>query len=54
MERDEEKKHVTTRDGYACWAGQYDDHDNPMTAMVEHVLSRAPVDLDGARVLELG
>jgi ubiquinone/menaquinone biosynthesis C-methylase UbiE len=54
MKRDEQNTRVTTRDGYAAWAGHYDDHDNPMTAMVEHVLAHAPVRLDGANVLELG
>jgi len=54
MKRDEDSQRVTTRYGYAHWADLYDDHDDPMTAMVEHLLALAPADLAGASVLELG
>ncbi|MBL4634616.1 MAG: class I SAM-dependent methyltransferase, partial [Kofleriaceae bacterium] len=47
-------KQVSAREGYALWASHYDVHDNPMTTMVEHVLSQSSIDLGGAKVLELG
>ncbi|HUH00635.1 MAG TPA: class I SAM-dependent methyltransferase [Kofleriaceae bacterium] len=48
------QREVSTREGYARWADEYDDYPNPMTAMVDHVLAHATVDLAGLDLLELG
>jgi SAM-dependent methyltransferase len=47
-------RRVTSREGYARWASFYDEFENPMTAMVSHVLAASSGDFDGARVLEIG
>lgn len=49
-----EPRPVTTEIGYAAWAGHYDAHDNPMTAMAEHVLANGAAAVRGARVVEVG
>ncbi len=45
---------ATTREGYAVWALSYDEHANPMTAMVAHALAQPGRDLAGSEVVELG
>lgn len=48
------RRHVSSREGYARWADEYDAFPNPMTAMAAHVLERAAPELAGLDVLELG
>ncbi len=54
MKRESKPKRVSSRVGYQRWASHYDQQDNPMTAMAAHALAAASIDLDGARVIELG
>lgn len=48
------QRHVSSREGYARWADEYDAFPNPMTAMAAHVLARAAPELAGLDVIELG
>lgn len=45
---------AATLHGYDRWAAHYDRHDNPMVAATEWALDARPLELAGARVLELG
>ncbi|HVK73632.1 MAG TPA: class I SAM-dependent methyltransferase [Kofleriaceae bacterium] len=43
-----------TLDGYDRWADHYDRMDNPMVAATAWALAEVPLDVAGARVVELG
>ncbi len=45
---------ANAHESYQQWTAIYDEFENPLGAMVSHVLRRPAFDITGARVLELG